>query len=36
MKDLIRQILREETSGLTDAQIEGGKVLMDIKTKGYD
>jgi hypothetical protein len=35
MKDLIRQILREETSGLTDGQIKAGYVLMNMITKGY-
>jgi hypothetical protein len=35
MKDLIRQILREETSGLTDGQIKYGYDLMNIHTKGY-
>ena len=35
MKDLIRQILREETSGLTDKQIKAGYVLMNMITKGY-
>jgi hypothetical protein len=35
MKDLIRQILREETSGLTDGQIKYGYDLMNIITKGY-
>jgi hypothetical protein len=35
MKDLIRQILREETSGLTDGQIKAGYALMNILTKGY-
>jgi hypothetical protein len=35
MKDLIRQILREETSGLTDGQIKYGYDLMNILTKGY-
>ncbi len=35
MKKLIRQILREETSGLTDAQIKSGYNLMNMITKGY-
>ena len=35
MKDLIRQILREETSGLTDAQIKAGYALMNMITKDY-
>jgi len=35
MKDLIRQILREETSGLTDGQIKSAYSLMNILTKGY-
>jgi hypothetical protein len=35
MKDLIRQILREETSGLTDGQIKAGYALMNHLTKGY-
>jgi hypothetical protein len=35
MKDLIRQILREETSGLTDGQIKSGYALMNMITKGY-
>ena len=35
MKDLIRQILREETSGLTDGQIKSAYALMSMITKGY-
>jgi hypothetical protein len=35
MKDLIRQILREETSGLTDGQIKAAYSLMNMITKGY-
>ena len=35
MKDLIRQILREETSGLTDGQIKSAYSLMNMITKGY-
>jgi hypothetical protein len=35
MKDLIKKILREETSGLTDAQIKAGYVLMNMITKDY-
>ena len=35
MKDLIRQILREETSRLTDVQIKAAYSLMNILTKGY-
>jgi len=35
MKNLIRQILREETSGLTDEQIKAGYDLMNMITKGY-
>ena len=35
MKDLIRQILREETSGLTDAQIKASYSLMNMITKDY-
>jgi hypothetical protein len=35
MKKLIRQILREEISGLTDAQIKSGYNLMTMITKGY-
>jgi hypothetical protein len=35
MKDLIKKILREETSGLTDGQIKAGYVLMNNLTKGY-
>ena len=35
MKNLIRQILREETSGLTDGQIKAGYSLMNHLTKGY-
>jgi hypothetical protein len=35
MKDLIRQILREETSGLTDGQIKSAYSLMKMITKGY-
>jgi hypothetical protein len=35
MKDLIKKILREETSGLTDGQIKAGYVLMNMITKGY-
>ena len=35
MKDLIRQILRKETSGLTDGQIKYSYDFMNILTKGY-
>ena len=35
MKDLIRQILREETSGFTNGQIKAGYALMNMITKGY-
>ena len=35
MKDLIKQILREETSGLTDGQIKAAYNLMNMITKGY-
>jgi hypothetical protein len=35
MKDLIKKILREETSGLTDAQIKASYDLMNMITKGY-
>jgi hypothetical protein len=35
MKNLIKKILREETSGLTDGQIKGGYQLMNMITKGY-
>jgi len=35
MKDLIRQILREETSGLTDGQIKAAYSLMNMITKDY-
>jgi hypothetical protein len=35
MKDLIKKILREETSGLTDAQIKATYSLMNMITKGY-
>jgi len=35
MKDLIRQILREETSRLTDGQIKAGYALMNMITKDY-
>jgi len=35
VKDLIKKILREETSGLTDGQIKAGYVLMNMITKGY-
>ena len=35
MKNLIRQILREETSRLTDVQIKAAYSLMNILTKGY-
>ena len=35
MKNLIRQILREETSGLTDGQIKAGYALMNMITKDY-
>jgi hypothetical protein len=35
MKDLIKKILRKETSGLTDAQIKSGYALMNMITKGY-
>ena len=35
MKDLIKKILREETSGLTDGQIKSTYSLMNMITKGY-
>ena len=35
MKDLIKQILREETSGLTDVQIKAGYSFMNMITKDY-
>ena len=35
MKNLIRQILREETSGLTDGQIKAAYSLMNMITKDY-
>jgi hypothetical protein len=35
MKDLIKQILREETSGLTDGQIKAAYSLMNMITKDY-
>jgi len=35
MKDLIKKILREETSGLTDGQIKAGYALMNMITKRY-
>jgi len=35
MKDLIKQILREETSELTDGQIKAGYALMNMITKDY-
>jgi hypothetical protein len=35
MKNLIKKILREETSGLTDEQIKAGYDLMNMITKGY-
>jgi hypothetical protein len=35
MKNLIKKILREETSGLTDAQIKAGYSLMNMITKDY-
>jgi hypothetical protein len=35
MKNLIKKILREETSGLTDSQIKSGYALMNMITKGY-
>jgi hypothetical protein len=35
MKDLIKQILREETSGLTDGQIKAVYSLMNMITKDY-
>jgi hypothetical protein len=35
MKDLIKKILREETSGLTDAQIKAAYSLMNMITKDY-
>jgi hypothetical protein len=35
MKNLIKKILREETSGLTDEQIKLGYVMMNNLTKGY-
>jgi hypothetical protein len=35
MKDLIKKILREEISGLTDGQIKSAYSLMNMITKGY-
>jgi hypothetical protein len=35
MIDLIKKILKEETSGLTDAHIKSGYKLMNFLTKGY-
>ena len=35
MKDLIKKILREETSGLTDGQIKAAYSLMNMITKDY-
>ena len=35
MKDLIKKILREETSGLTDGKVKAGYGLMNMITKGY-
>lgn len=35
MKTLIKKILREETSGLTDGQIKSGYDLMNMITKDY-
>jgi hypothetical protein len=35
MKNLIKKILREETSGLTDGQIKAAYSLMNMITKGY-
>jgi hypothetical protein len=35
MKDLIKQILREETSGLTDSKIKAAYSLMNVITKDY-
>ena len=35
MKDLIKKILREETSGLTDGKIKVGYDLMNMITKDY-
>ena len=35
MKNLIKKILRKETSGLTDGQIKAAYSLMNIITKGY-
>jgi hypothetical protein len=35
MRNLIKQILREETSGLTDGQIKAVYSLMNMITKGY-
>jgi hypothetical protein len=35
MRDLIKQILREETSGLTDEQLKSAYNLMDMITEGY-
>jgi hypothetical protein len=35
MKDLIKKILREEISGLTDGQIKLAYSLMNMITKGY-
>ena len=35
MKDLIKKILREETSGLTDGQIKSAYSLMNMITKDY-
>jgi len=36
MKNLIKQILREETLGLSDAQINAGYKLMNSIIKGYN
>jgi len=35
MKNLIRKILKEETSGLSDAQKDASYILMNNRTKGY-
>jgi hypothetical protein len=35
MKDLIKKILREETSGLTDSKIKAAYSLMNVITKDY-
>ena len=35
MKDLIKKILKEETSGLSDAEKDAGYILMNNLTKGY-